>query len=623
MCDIPPSLPEAEVIAFDLETRDPDLTQLGPGWAFPERGGYIVGFALAWRTPEGDPESCYLPVRHEGGGNLPMDEVRAFVAPLLADPRRTIVMANATYDYGWARAESFDWEAQIDDVQIQAPLIEDQRLSFSLGSLAKSFLGESKRENELYEAAREWGIKDVKGGLWRLPGPLVAPYGRGDAEQTLRIHEVLRPRIDELGLDRVHKLETSLVPLLYRCRLKGVRVDRERAEELSVMFRTREAEAVDSLSALGHPKIDPWIVPPIIKALEDEGVSEFPLTPKKKQKSVDADFLKLLSSHNNRAGRVAAEILKLRKYQKARSTFCENMVLEHSINGRIHSELRALRSDDGGTVSGRFSCSNPNLQQVPSKDPELGPLIRSLFLPDEGHLWGSLDYASQEPRLAVHFGVRAGISQARELADMWHANPRMDPYLPTAEICGITRKEAKTIRLGILYGMGGGKLCASLGLPTEPGVWKGRDILYAGPEGKLILEKFHTHSPMDKRLSRMAQDKATSAGEVRTVLGRRSTFPRQPNGEVWFTHKALNRVIQGSAADMTKQAMLDCDAAGLPPTLSVHDELTFSLPGEPEAARSRGLEIAEVMAAAVPLTVPVVCDVEIGTSWGDSMGKTI
>lgn len=618
---------------LDLETRDDKLKTHGPGWAFDD-GGYPVGYAVAWF--EGDPDkltkedlldhsieqhfkSVYLGVRHEGGGNLPEAEVRAFIQPLLADKNRVAVGANMGYDYGWTLRDGYEWLCDIDDVQIQAPLLDDARRSYSLNSLLKDKLGSQKNEDKLQRSAEEFGIKDVKAQLWRLPAGLVADYARDDAARALRLYFYQRLEMREMDLERVWRVELDLIPVLYRMRKRGVRVDEERVQHLRDYFMSKEQGAVDKLKDLTGRTLDAWTSGPLIQALMDEGVpqEDFPLTPKKRELSLDNVFLKKLASVENKAGQVAQEILTLRRYNKARSTFVDGMLLDHMVNGRIHSELRALRGDEGGTVSGRFSGSSPSLQVVPARDPELGPLVRSAFIPEEGEEWCSIDYSSQEPRLAVHFGVKAGIPGAEELQRAWINNPREDAYLPTAKLCNIPRKDAKIIKLGILYGMGGGKMCHDLGLPYEIKFWKGKEIMVAGPEGEELFRRYHEGSPMDKALSEMAQRVAKQRGSVRTLLGRRAYFHRQANGQVWFTHKALNRIIQGSAADMTKVAMLKVDAAGHTPLVSVHDELGFSV--NRERAKETSEMLADLMSGAIPLEVPVVCDVELGPSWGVSM----
>jgi DNA polymerase I-like protein with 3'-5' exonuclease and polymerase domains len=625
-----PSPITGPLFGYDLETKDTNLKTLGPGWAFND-SGYPVGYALAWF--DGDVESLtrkdllnheieprfqsvYLPVRHEGGGNFPMDQVRPIVQPLLLDKSRTAIGANIIYDYGWTRWDGFQWECDLDDVQIQAPLLDDARRSYSLDSLLRDRLGLAKSEARLRQAAEQFGLKNVKEQLWKLPAAFVEEYARDDAARTLWLYLFQRFDIRDSDLEVVARVERDLVPVLYAMRKRGVRINEQRVQAMREHFLRLENTAAEKLRALSGRTIDPWAATPIIDSLMEHGVSEgdFPLTPKKREKSVDNVFLKGLSKSDNTAGHIAKQVLTLRRYNKARSTFVEGMIMGHLVNGRIHGELRALRGDDGGTVSGRLSGSNPSLQVVPARDPELGPLVRSAFEPEEGDQWASIDYSSQEPRLATHFGVKANIPGSEVMYRVWNENPRADAYLQTAELCGLKRKDAKTIKLGILYGMGGGTLCASLGLPFTTKFWKGKEIMVAGPEGEELLERFHSAAPMDKALAEAAQTAAKRRGYVKTLLGRRAYFPRQANGQIWFTHKALNRVIQGSAADMTKVAMINCHRAGFTPLVSVHDELGFSV-----SDRGQAEQIAQIMSSATELAVPVVCDVELGTSWGDSM----
>lgn len=614
---------DSGVFALDLETRDPNLTTLGPGWAFPRTEGYPIGYAVAWRSEEsGELKSVYLPVRHEPGANYEMSEVRAFLGPLLADERRRMVAANVLYDYGWTLWDGFEINCQLSDVQIKGPLIDEERMSYSLDNLAKSYLNKRK-EKDIFDEAKEFGYtyRNTMENLWRLPAGVVESYARTDAELTVELDEHFEPLIVADGLQEVLALEERLIPILYHMRKRGVRVDVEKTHHLIGVYTDIERELQDRIVAMVGDKVDPWAAAQLVAALRKVGVEEFPITPKSKKESVDQAFLEgLITGPDPKVARLAALFLHARKTQKTRSTFLENMVLEHAVDGRIHCQFNALRSDDGGTVSGRFSSSSPNLQQVPSRDPLTGPLIRSLFLPEQ-QLWGSLDYSSQEPRLAVHFATqleRAGLIRpvgAEDFAESWIADPRMDAYQATADLCGVTRKEAKAIRLGVLYGMGGGKLSQSLGLDFELGTYNGREVVYAGPEGKKLLNTYHTNSPMDRELANFTQDVAKSRGFVRTILGRRSRFKLRDNGERWFTHKSLNRIIQGSAADMIKRAMVDCWDAGYPPMLTVHDELAFDVESKEQAEK----EIAPLMENAIPLEVPVVVDVEVGKTWGHSM----
>lgn len=656
---------EGKYVALDLETRDPGLMVRGPGWAFAPEGkadtsanthGYPVGYALSWFPGDiealseeelKDPriraqfKSVYLGVRHgtdwSEGGNIPEDQVRSIVGPVLADPRRVIVAANILYDYGWTKWDGFDWKSGVDDVQIQAPLLDDNRRSSRLDLLAQELLGVRKNEEEMERRAFLMGIpkKNVKDRLWELPSDAVSVYAEDDACHALRIYMIQKKRMEALGLEKVWDMERRLIPILHEMRKHGVRVDLDRAQELKKQFWTKECEFSDRLEGIVGKKVDPWEKATQIELLREEGVENFPTTEKKGDDSLDQGFLKDLSMNENKAGEIAACILGMRRYQRARKTFIEEMILGHHHNGRIHCELHALRSDDGGTVSGRFSSSKPNLQQVPARDPELGPLIRGCFLPEEGQVWCAIDYSSQEPRLAVHFGEAANIRGAFELGEVYRADPRADAYEPTARVCGIVRKEAKIIRLGILYGMGGGKLAWSLGLPFTEKKWVDRSTgevrssRKAGPEAEALLEKFDENSPMDRKLAELAQAAAKQRGFVKTIMGRRATFPRRANGSIWFTHKALNRIIQGSAADMMKMAMINLGE--YQPTsplgshwrmlLTVHDELGFSV--DPAHVKEVTSQLAEIMSNAIPLTVPVVCDVEVGDTWGASMGNKL
>ena len=315
--------------------------------------------------------------------------------------------------------------------------------------------------------------------------------------------------------------------------------------------------------------------------------------------------------------------MRLRETDKADSTFIDT-IMRHEHNGRIHTEFHQLRSDDGGTVTGRFSSSNPNLQQIPARDPEIKKLIRGLFIPEEYTEWGSFDYSSQEPRLLVHFAASIKGPNRHDMIDdvvRAYNEGDVDLHQMVADFAGISRKEAKVVNLGIMYGMGKGKLAGQLGI-TEA---------QAGE----LLATHHEKVPFVKGLADLAMQQAAKHGVIRTLLGRRCNFhlwePRtfgynkplpfeeamkeygQPLTRA-FTYKALNKLIQGSAADQTKKAMADCYAEGLLPMLTVHDELCFSVDSTEQANRIQ--EIMETGLSDV-LKVPSKVDAELGNNWGE------
>ena len=317
------------------------------------------------------------------------------------------------------------------------------------------------------------------------------------------------------------------------------------------------------------------------------------------------------------------QLVRLRELDKASSTFVES-ILRHEHKGRIHCEFHQLRSDDGGTVTGRFSSSNPNLQQIPARDPEIKAAIRGLFIPEEGEKWGSFDYASQEPRLLVHFAASMPDNLRHPMVDTiveeYHKGD-VDLHQMVADMAGISRKEAKTVNLGIMYGMGVGKLANQLSITND--------------EAKELLETHRQKVPFVKQLASIATQQGSTKGQIRTLLGRKCRFhlwePRSfgynkplPHDQAQaeygmgirraFTYKALNKLIQGSAADQTKQAMADCYKEGLLPLLTVHDELCFSIESDEQAAR-----IKDIMENGLNdvLLVPSRVDQELGDNWGE------
>jgi len=323
--------------------------------------------------------------------------------------------------------------------------------------------------------------------------------------------------------------------------------------------------------------------------------------------------------------------VQARALNKTSGTFINTIMKHTHKDGRIHSHINQIRSDDGGTVSGRISMNSPNLQQIPARDPELGPMIRSLFLPEEGDQWAAIDFSQQEPRILVHYAHVYGKSRGmplegvKEFVEGYTHNPDMDFHTMVAEMAKISRKQAKTINLGMMYGMGVGKLSEQLDIPLD--------------EAKGLVRQYHDRVPFVKALmngvTNRLNDKA-SGGSVRSLLGRKCRFdlwepdtfkmnkalPYKEAIDTYgattrlkraYTYKALNRLIQASAADMTKQAMVNLYKAGKLPMLQVHDELAMSVTDRAEAE-----EIAGVMETAVPLEVPSKCDIEIGPSWGEA-----
>ena len=343
----------------------------------------------------------------------------------------------------------------------------------------------------------------------------------------------------------------------------------------------------------------------------DRAGLDYPRTPKINAPSFVATWLE------NHDHKLPLAVAKARKFNKARTTFIDKMILEHLVDGRIHGELHPLRSDNGGTVTGRFSCSRPNLQQVPAKDPLIGPLIRSLFIPEEETYWGCFDYSQQEPRLTVHYSVLTQQDGAEEAAKDYK-DENADFHQIVADMANIGRKEAKTINLGLSYGMGKDKLTRQLGISVE--------------EAELLFNQYHQRVPFIRGLRDSTARIGANRGYVKTILGRKCRFnlyepldrratpyPFKEAVECYgtelkraYTYKAMNRLIQGSAADMTKKAMLDLYEEGILAHTQVHDELNISVQDKKECEK-----IIEIMKNCIELKVPNKVDAEVGESWGE------
>tara|TARA_Y100001938_G_scaffold62683_1_gene87226 strand:- start:6019 stop:7887 length:1869 start_codon:yes stop_codon:yes gene_type:complete len=600
-----PDLSQATEIAIDIETKDTNLKTKGSGWATFD--GHIVGFAVAALG-----QQWYFPIHHDAGGNMDEGVTCAWMQHILRLPA-TKIFHNASYDVGWLLVNGFEIRGKIVDTMIAAAIINENRYSFSLNACAKDYLGEIKNETFLLEKAKEWGI-DPKADLWKLPAGYVGFYAEQDAGLTLRLWERFKSEISKQSLNDVWDLEMDLLPILIDTRMKGIRVDEDKAVKLKKEFKQKEYEVLKKIKSETTIKPDIWAARSVAQVFDRIGV-EYPRTPKTGEPSFTQNWLV------NCDNPIAQLIRQAREINKFHSTFIDS-IQRFVHKGRIHSEINQLRSDQGGTVSGRLSYSNPNLQQIPARNKEYGDKIRSLFLPEEGRQWGSFDYSQQEPRLVAHYAasVNNNFDGAAEFIEAYK-NESADFHQIVADMASITRNQAKTINLGLFYGMGKAKLGKELGISKDA--------------AENLLRKYGERVPFVKKLATDVSSSASKYGFIRTIKGRKCRFDMwEPNSfgmnkvmnyeeakahygnniRRAFTYKALNRLIQGSAADQTKQAMIDCYKAGYMPLLQIHDELCFSVDNEKSINK-----IKEIMENAVDtLKVPSKVDIALGRSWGEA-----
>ena len=491
-----PDLSQYDTISIDLETRDENLLKLGPGWC--RKDGHIIGIAVA-----AGESSWYFPVAHTVG-NMPRRPVFQWLTDLCKDTTKTFVFHNALYDLGWLRAEGVEVKGKIRDTMVAAPLLNENRRYYNLNSLAGDYLGTYKDEKMLKSAAEEFGV-DPKSGMWKLPPRYVGAYAAHDAAITLRLWNELRKEITKEECSGIFELETRLTPLLLDMKTEGVRVDLKKAEQVKKELAALEKSLVEEIVKETGVTIEPWVATSVAKVFDAMGLA-YSRTEKSRAPAFTKQFLA------NHSHPIAKKIIKIREVNKANTTFIDT-ILEHSHNGRIHCDFHPLRSDGGGTVTGRFSSSNPNLQQIPARDPYIKNLIRGLFIPEEGSKWGSFDYASQEPRWLVHYcATLTGFDRHPQIDDvvaLYHKG-EADFHQIVADIAGIPRKQAKTVNLGLMYGMGKGKLANILDLSVE--------------EATALLEKYNDKVPFLKSISEKTTRKAADSGIIRTWLGRKCRF---------------------------------------------------------------------------------------------------
>ena len=585
-------------IAIDLETKDPELKTMGSGSVTGR--SEIVGIALAvegW--------SAYYPIAHEGGGNMDKKKVMDYFRTILNYPS-TKIFHNAMYDVCFIRASGLKINGTIVDTMIAGSLVNENRFRYDLGSLGRDYLGKGKNEAVLTETAKQWGI-DPKSEMYKLPAMYVGEYAERDAELTLELWQEMKKQMVAEEVTSIFDLETELFPCLVDMRFLGVRVDIEAAHRLKEKLLTEEKECLLKVKKETGVDTQIWAARSIVQVFEKLRLP-FDRTEKTNSPSFTKNFLQ------NHSNPIVKQIARAREINKAHTTFIDT-ILKHEHKGRIHAEINQLRSDQGGTVTGRFSYANPNLQQIPARNKELGPMIRSLFIPEQGCKWGCFDYSQQEPRLVVHYAALDRLYGVDEVLTAYK-DGEADFHQIVAEMADIPRSQAKTINLGLFYGMGKNKLMAELGINED--------------KAKDLFKQYHNRVPFVKTLMDSVMRKAANNGRIRTWLGRRCRFdlwePNQygihkalpheaalaehgPGIRRAYTYKALNRLIQGSAADMTKKAMVELHKEGITPHIQVHDELDISVSDNAD-------KIKEIMESSVNLEVPIKVDFEYGKNWG-------
>lgn len=618
-----PDLSSAQRISIDCETFDPAISAGNGSGAL--KGGYVAGISIG--TDDGFRE--YYPIKHHQGDNLDPTTVFNWLKTELAREHQEKVFANAIYDLEYLAVAGVRVVGRILDVQIAEPLLDENQYSYALEVIAQKYLGEGKIENDLKSyCIRTFGCKENKWKefIWKAPGHIVREYAIGDIDLPLRIIDKQLKLLEEQDLLDLFYMESDLIPMMLAMKLRGVRVDLKKAEEVYADLSARVAKD----QAILGPNVNVNAGASLATVWERNGLS-YPLTEKTKKPSFTKESLAACGHP------VARLVESIRTSTKLRDTFIKNAIMEQHINGRIHSTFNQLKSDDKGTVSGRFSSSNPNLQQVPARG-EGTELIRQIFIPEPDEVWYSIDYSQIEYRCFAHYAEDETILEA------YQKDSNTDFHQQVSELLGGTldRKVVKRFNFGILYGAGFYKIATMLRTEmTESQIMDLYDTLgdieniqkfnrsvaykqkqepYFKPDmfditAFRVLEVYDEKFPAAKKLMEAVGNAAKQRGYIYTLLKRRRRFQKNES-----THKALNALLQGSAADIMKQAMVNvwksgvCDVLGAP-LLTVHDELNLSVPNT-KSALEAVQEVRRLMENAIRLQVPTTCDFESGPDWG-------
>lgn len=584
-----PDLTDSKIISYDIETFDPELKEKGTG-VYSENGR-ILGVAIA----DENGFSEYYNFGHKGVNREERNKNINYVKDVLALPNNKLA-TNALYDLDWLiNGYDFKVNGKWYDIQIAEPLLDEYRTSYSLDSLAKDYLNKQKFKTEIDDFCEKYKLKgDSRQHLYLMPFKTVRKYALPDVELPIKIFRRQWKKLKEQKLLDLFHMEMELFPLLLQMRKTGVKINKELLEKSKVIV----AEEIEDLSKKLKNKYGNFNYNSSKQIAEvfDKLNIPYNLT-KKDNPNLDAKALRKCDHP------IAKDILEVKHKEKLYSTFLVNSFTNHLVDGRIHCSFFPMRSEGYGTKSGRFSSARPNLQQIPSdKDDPISYLCRELFIPEDDHYWGKIDYSQIEYRLIAHYAVGRKSDEVRE---KYNNDPKTDYHQMIMDWTGVNRKDAKRLNFGMAYAMGIDTCSETFGWSRQ--------------EAEELITNYHKTVPFVRQTRNQVTNIAKGRGYIKTILGRRARLNDQMKKQ-GKEYSLFNRLIQGSAADMMKKAMVDCYKSGvfnpLKPHLTVHDELDTSVPRTKEGIEAF-TEMKHLMESAIKLSVPVVADAELGNNWAN------
>lgn len=561
-----PDLSRWQVLALDTETTGLNVTT----------GAKAIGLSIAGLRLA----PVYFPWGHAAGENLDPWVVQEWASRELRG--KTFAMLNAKFDVHALRAAGIDLEAlgcQVTDVGHAAALLDGDRRSYSLESLSQRYLGKGK--TVLAEDGRKIHEKE-----WTE----VSTYAARDALLTLELHSVLQPKIQAESLGEVLRLEDALVYVTCEMERNAAPLDVEKLERWCREAQARYTSLVLELYRLVGFRVIPTSPTELARLFSHLGIP-WGKTPTG-QPSFTDEFLE-----QHEGVPAVALALEGRRLASLSSKYLDKYAREVGRDGLLRYQLNQLRSDQYGTITGRYSSSNMNIQQVfkAERQAETMPdyIIRELFIPPPGRRWFTADASQIEFRIFAHY------ARSTRLINAYRNDPSTDFHTTVAELTGLPRLRAKNLNFGRLYGMGREKMARMLKLPMS--------------ESDPLFDRYDELFPEARRLLRHAADLAEQRGYVRTFLGRRR---RYVPGEK--SHSALNAAIQGTAADIMKLKLLDLyrrrEELGVTLRFTVHDEV------DGDVAPDANLEAlrAALDEPTLPLDVPIIWDLKVGNNWKET-----
>lgn len=558
------------------------------------------GISIA--TPDG--KKYYLPKAHLGGGNLDPALVDRWAKNELRN--LTLVGVNIGGDAEACLNDGIDLEAQgcrLHDVAHAAALLNENRYGgFNLDDLGLEYTGQGKE-------ACPVPAKDI----FRAHSSLIGSYAEGDAALSLAIDEVQRPKLKAEELEQVQDLEDELIWVNNHMERNGARLDKPKLIQWCKEAKELWGNTILEIHRQTGMKINPNSPQDLTKLFK-----HLNLENKARTAQGDESFTKeILEGYDHP---IIKMVMTARQVDSLRSKYLDKYLKLIGSSDVLRFHLYQLRAgeEDYGTVSGRYSSANVNIQQVfkaEKQEEMLGGhyIIRELFIPDDGFDFFAGDASQIEFRLFGHY------SKSRKIIGAYREDPWKDFHQMVADILGQKRSEAKHNNFGKIYGMGRRKMCRRLGLACEcgcpdEGFWNNENHSPGCPaiRGNQIIDHYDSEFPEAKRLMKSAMDLAGSRGYVKTIMGRRARFP---DGQ--RLHAALNRVIQGSAADIFKRKLLtlyrNMKTIGIHKLrMPVHDEEAGDLE-RGEGPRKRLVECFQEQE--FELSVPILWDVAFGANW--------